>query len=194
MSVRVLIADDVEVIRTAIRDLLASEPTVEVCGEAVNFSQTIYLAATLQPDVILLDLHMTDGDSFESAFVKLRQLSIGSRILAMSLRQDEETQIIGQGSSSSTRENSSMNQSLQFDVQAARSTIVFDSRNHSGECLRLHSAWASSNCSTNAGSGAFPIFALGETMYRAALPKFRNWSSDIFRSRVRKASRSKFAN
>jgi DNA-binding NarL/FixJ family response regulator len=95
--VRVLIADDAEVIRTAIRGLLACEPAIEVCGEAVSFSQTLYLAATLQPDVILLDLHMPDGDSFESAFVKLRLLSIGSRILAMSLWQDEETKIIAQG-------------------------------------------------------------------------------------------------
>lgn len=67
------------------------------CGQAVNFSQTLYLAATLRPDVILLDLHMPDGDTFESAFVKLRLLSIGTRILAMSLWQDEETQIIAHG-------------------------------------------------------------------------------------------------
>jgi len=37
MPVRVLIADDAEVIRKAIRDLLASEPTIEVCGEARTF-------------------------------------------------------------------------------------------------------------------------------------------------------------
>jgi DNA-binding NarL/FixJ family response regulator len=97
MPVRVLIADDAEVIRTAIRALLAREPTVEVCGEALNVSETLYLAATLQPDVILLDLHMPDGGTFELAFVKLRLLSVGSRILAMSLWQDEETQIIAQG-------------------------------------------------------------------------------------------------
>jgi DNA-binding NarL/FixJ family response regulator len=97
MPVRVLIADDAEVIRRAIRGLLACEPTIEVCGEAESFSQTLYLAATLQPDVILLDLHMPDGDSFESAFVKVRLLSIRSHILAMSLWQDEETQIIAQG-------------------------------------------------------------------------------------------------
>ena len=94
--VRVLIADDAEVIRTAIRGLLACEPTMEVCGEAVSFSETLYLAATLQPDVILLDLNMPDGDSFESAFVKLRLFSTRSRVLAMSLWQDEETQIIAQ--------------------------------------------------------------------------------------------------
>ena len=46
---------------------------------------------------ILLDLHMPDDDTSESAFFKIRLLSIGSRVLAMSLWRDEETQIIAQG-------------------------------------------------------------------------------------------------
>jgi DNA-binding NtrC family response regulator len=71
MPVRVLIADDVEVIRSVIRDLLAREPTIEVCGEAANFSQTFDLATSLKPDVILLDLHMPDGDRPKSDFVKV---------------------------------------------------------------------------------------------------------------------------
>jgi two-component system response regulator DevR len=97
MPVRVLIADDAEVIRKAIRDLLASEPTIEVCGEAITFSQTLDSAASLKPDVILLDLHMPDSERPESAFVKLKLLSTSSRILAISLWQDEETKIIAQG-------------------------------------------------------------------------------------------------
>jgi chemotaxis response regulator CheB len=98
MPVRVLIADDVEVIRSVIRDLLAREPTIEVCGEAANFSQTFDLATSLKPDVILLDLHMPDGDRPKSDFVKLRLLSTQSRILAMSLwHEDDETQIIARG-------------------------------------------------------------------------------------------------
>jgi DNA-binding NarL/FixJ family response regulator len=97
MPLRVLIADDAEVIRGAIRSLLASERTIEVCGEAKSFPQTLDLAISLKPDVILLDLHMPDGQDAESAFVKLRLLSTGSRVLAMSLWQDEETQIIAQG-------------------------------------------------------------------------------------------------
>jgi DNA-binding NarL/FixJ family response regulator len=79
MPVRVLIADDAEVVRKAIRGLLACEPTIEVCGEARTFSQTLELAIGLEPDVILLDLHMPDGESPESAFVKLRLLSTRSR-------------------------------------------------------------------------------------------------------------------
>ena len=50
----------------------------------------------LQPDVFC-SIALPDGDTFESAFVKLRLLSIGSRVLARSLWQDEETQIIAQG-------------------------------------------------------------------------------------------------
>jgi DNA-binding NarL/FixJ family response regulator len=97
MAVRVLIADDAEVIRKAITDLLASEPSIEVCGEARTFSETLGLATSLKPDVILLDLHMPDSESPESGFVQLRLLSTGSRILAISLWQDEETKIIAQG-------------------------------------------------------------------------------------------------
>jgi DNA-binding NarL/FixJ family response regulator len=98
MPIRVLIAADVEVIREAIRNLLACEPTIEVCGEARSFSQTLDLATSLKPDVILLDLYMPDGESPESGFVKLRLLSTRSRILAMALwHEDEETQIIAQG-------------------------------------------------------------------------------------------------
>lgn len=93
LPIRVLIADDAEVVRRTLRRFLECEPSVEVCGEAVNFSQTLELTTSLKPDVILLDLHMPDGHSFESASAKLRSTS--SRILAMSLsHEDGETQII----------------------------------------------------------------------------------------------------
>ena len=96
--VRVLIADDAEVIRKCIRRMLACEPRIEVCGEASSFSQTLDLATSLKPDVILLDLYMADGDGPESGFVKLRLLSTRSRVLAMSLwLEDAETQIIARG-------------------------------------------------------------------------------------------------
>jgi DNA-binding NarL/FixJ family response regulator len=98
MPVRVLIADDAEVIRRCIRKMLACEPRIEVCGEASSFSQTLDLATSLKPDVILLDLYMLDGDRPESGFAKLRLLSTRSSVLAMSLWvEDEETQIIARG-------------------------------------------------------------------------------------------------
>jgi CheY-like chemotaxis protein len=70
---------------------------LEVCGEARTFSETLDLATSLKPDVILLDLHMPDSESPESEFVKFKLLSTSSRIVAISLWQDEETKIIAQG-------------------------------------------------------------------------------------------------
>jgi two-component system, NarL family, response regulator DevR len=97
LPIRVLIADDAEAIRKCIRGLLGCEPTIDVCGEAASFSRTLELAATLKPDVILLDLHMPDGHRFESAVVKSQLLST-SQVLAISLsQQDGEAEILANG-------------------------------------------------------------------------------------------------
>ena len=88
-AIRVLIADDAKVIRKTVRNFLESESTVQVCGEAASFSQTIELAANLRPDVILLDLHMLDSDDFAPSVVKAKLLST-SHVLAMSLPMEED--------------------------------------------------------------------------------------------------------
>jgi two-component system, NarL family, response regulator LiaR len=87
-TVRVLIADDAAVIRKAIKSFLECESTVQVCGEATNYSQTLELAASLKPDFILLDIYMPDRTNFEPAFVKSKLLST-SQVLAMSLLSNE---------------------------------------------------------------------------------------------------------
>ena len=94
MRISVLLVDDAEVIRTAIRGLLKREPSIEVCGEAVNFSQTIELAANLKPDIILLDLRMPDSDKFEPNSLA-RQLA-SSKVLAMSFLRDDEAETIAE--------------------------------------------------------------------------------------------------
>lgn len=99
-KVRVLIADDAAVIRKAIRMLLESEPAIEVCGEAVSFSKTLESAAELKPDVILLDLHMPDGGKFKPNAV--RQFLSASRVLAMSLSQEDETVTIAESYGAAT--------------------------------------------------------------------------------------------
>src|SRR5689334_10750164 len=54
----VLVVDDHIVVRAGIRTLLASEPTVEVVGEAGDGAEAVMQATQLQPDVILMDLVM----------------------------------------------------------------------------------------------------------------------------------------
>ncbi len=60
--IRVLIADDHAIVRKGIRALLATEPGIEVTGEAQDGKQAITEAAILQPDVILMDLVMPELD------------------------------------------------------------------------------------------------------------------------------------
>ncbi len=60
-ALRILIVDDHPLFRSGIHALLAADPTMEVIGEAATGAEAIALAASLQPEVILMDLHMPDG-------------------------------------------------------------------------------------------------------------------------------------
>ena len=55
---RVLISDDDPMIRDALREVLDSEPDIDVVASAVNGAEAVDVAAELRPDVILMDLHM----------------------------------------------------------------------------------------------------------------------------------------
>ncbi len=61
-SIRVLVVDDHLVVRKGIRTLLATEPGIEVVGEAAHGAAAVAEAARLEPDVILMDLMMPQMD------------------------------------------------------------------------------------------------------------------------------------
>ncbi len=64
-SIRVLVVDDHVVARKGIRALLATEPDIEVVGEARDGQEAVAEAARLRPDVILMDLVMPEMDGIE---------------------------------------------------------------------------------------------------------------------------------
>ncbi len=64
--IRVLIVDDHAIVRKGIRALLDIEPWLEVVGEAANGREATALAATLKPNVILMDLVMPEMDGIEA--------------------------------------------------------------------------------------------------------------------------------
>ncbi len=61
-AVRVLIADDHEIVRRGLSLVLETEPDLHVVGEAGTGRETVELAAQRRPDVLILDLKMPDMD------------------------------------------------------------------------------------------------------------------------------------
>ena len=64
--IRVLIADDQALVRGGFRVILDSEPDIEVVGEAEDGEAAVELAATLDPDVVLMDVRMPGMDGIEA--------------------------------------------------------------------------------------------------------------------------------
>ena len=93
MSIKVLLADDSELVRRGIRSLLRSQPEIELVGEAADFRQTIRMMKELKPQVIVLDLHMPDGTEATLLDVK-SHLNHDSRVLPMSVSNDPETKAL----------------------------------------------------------------------------------------------------
>jgi DNA-binding NarL/FixJ family response regulator len=66
MTVRVLIADDQQLVRTGLNVILDSEPDIEVIAEASNGHEAVRIARELRPDVAVMDIRMPDLDGIEA--------------------------------------------------------------------------------------------------------------------------------
>jgi len=66
MSIRVLVADDQDLVRTGLRMILDSQPGIQVVGEAANGRQALSLARELRPDVCLFDIRMPELNGLEA--------------------------------------------------------------------------------------------------------------------------------
>src|SRR3984893_9918634 len=95
MPIKVLLADDSDVVRRAIRSLLEAQPEVELVGEAADFAQTIQMANKLKPQVIVMDLHMSEETSVKALNVK-SLLNHGSLLLATSFSYDEDAKALAE--------------------------------------------------------------------------------------------------
>jgi DNA-binding NarL/FixJ family response regulator len=64
--IRVLIADDQELVRTGFNLILTAEADIEVVGEASNGAEAVDMTLRLQPDVVLMDVRMPEVDGIEA--------------------------------------------------------------------------------------------------------------------------------
>ena len=89
MAIRVFLADDSDMMRSAIRRTLEEADGIQVVGEASSFAATMQLIADVKPDVLLFDLHLAEKRHFAPALVK-SQLVCVSHVLAVSFSNDHE--------------------------------------------------------------------------------------------------------
>ncbi|MBA3782474.1 response regulator transcription factor [Nocardioides sp. InS609-2] len=66
MTIRVLVADDQDIVRTGLTMILDAQPDIEVIGQAVNGREAVALAQRHRPDVCLFDIRMPEMDGIEA--------------------------------------------------------------------------------------------------------------------------------
>lgn len=87
---RVLVADDHEEFRRGIEALLAATPAVEVVGTAADGALAVAMALDLQPDVVLMDLHMPRLNGID-ATAQIVRSSPHIGVLVLTMMEDEES-------------------------------------------------------------------------------------------------------
>ncbi len=87
-KVRVLIADDHEIMRQGVRTLLAGELNWEICGEAVNGREAVEKTFQLSPDLVILDLNMPVLDGL-AALREIVAQSPRAKILVLTVHDSE---------------------------------------------------------------------------------------------------------
>jgi len=88
MPIRILLADDHNILRAGLRVLLNTEPEFEVVGEAADGNQAMQLAATLSPDIVLMDINMPGLGGVE-ATKRLKEMQPEIHVLILTVHEDE---------------------------------------------------------------------------------------------------------
>jgi NarL family two-component system response regulator LiaR len=96
MSIKVLLADDSEIMRAAIERLLKEESIVELVGEATSFAQAMEMTVALRPNVLVLDLYMHDNHECPPSIVESCMSQHDVCVLAISLSNDEKAKALAE--------------------------------------------------------------------------------------------------
>jgi DNA-binding NarL/FixJ family response regulator len=89
MSIRVLIADDEDMVRAGFRLVLSREDDIDVVGEAVDGKQAVSEAARLRPDVVLMDIRMPIMDGIE-ATRRIAEAGATTRVVVLTTFDDDD--------------------------------------------------------------------------------------------------------
>ncbi len=88
--IKILLADDVKIIRSGLKAVLAGEDSICVVGEASNGKEAYELAVRTQPDVVLMDMRMPDFDGgYGTKEIKKKLPDV--KVLVLTTFDDKET-------------------------------------------------------------------------------------------------------
>jgi len=89
LNIRVLIADDHDIVRAGLKALLARQEDIDIVGEAADGRQAVRLAEELNPSLIVMDIAMPQLNGIDAAAQILRR-DPDVRIIILSMYADEE--------------------------------------------------------------------------------------------------------
>jgi len=88
-SIRVVVADDHDLFREGLRQLLETIPSVQIVGEASDGQEAIRLVAEVQPDVILMDINMPRVDGLRATEYIVKHYP-ETNVIVLTMYQDDE--------------------------------------------------------------------------------------------------------
>jgi two-component system, NarL family, response regulator DevR len=87
--IRLLIVEDHQVTRIGLRTLLASCPQFEILGEAGSVAEALEAVARFKPDLLLLDLRLSDGSGIEVCR-RLQNMDLDTKVLVLTSYADDD--------------------------------------------------------------------------------------------------------
>ncbi len=128
-NIKVLIAEDHDVVREGLKILISSDPDIEIMGEASTGLAAVRLAKKLQPDVVLMDISMPHGNGVEASR-SIKRYVPNARVLILSAYQDEETiqEVLAAGAAGYLTKHSAANELLTAIRQVGEGNAYYSPR------------------------------------------------------------------
>jgi DNA-binding NarL/FixJ family response regulator len=88
-TLRILVADDHDLVRRGLRTLLEAHPGWKVCAEAHTGREAVAIAEEMRPDIAIMDISMPELNGIEAAR-KIKKLSPNTEMLILSMHQTDQ--------------------------------------------------------------------------------------------------------